>query len=464
MSKFEVSTTIFTSSVRFLYCIFLFGFTVLGVNARLGIRLIDREQNPVPKARIQIIPGESHPDKDISPITPSQARPDGLVGFVTDSKGKVNVDLPDGQYTVIASPSYDLNQSDETSFLVMSSVGTPGEVILSTDQTVPVTVSAIGEGVFGNGEYIPLEMSYVYFRPAKHVFGYVGLLDSEGNLDTHISPGHYHLIIKGSISRHYLVLIDQIIRPQSEKQVISFDGRENMTAQLGFNLPDQTQLVLHEVLSSEFTNEQVDVVEDQIGYDAAYTDVYALDSGQFVIPTRLLPNHMYKINLSYVMNLDGHLYAYEFRVDQLKVDVPEIYTIGNDGSTALEIEATTNRATYPPGSMVTVHFKISDTIGNQLYRFFNYSSARLVFPFVVVSDPNGRVIASNPITREIPEDFFHFEFYLPETAQSGQYQVNISLDARYYGELQTSINFEVEKKNRRFSTHNLSSKYSRNHY
>ena len=156
MGKFEVSTTIFTSSVRFLYCIFLFGFTVLGVNARLGIRLIDREQNPVPKARIQIIPGEIHPDKDISPITPSQARPDGLVGFVTDSKGKVNVDLPDGQYTVIASPSYDLNQSDETSFLVMSSVGTPGEVILSTDQTVPVTVSAIGEGVFGNGEYICL--------------------------------------------------------------------------------------------------------------------------------------------------------------------------------------------------------------------------------------------------------------------------------------------------------------------
>ena len=446
MGKFKVGITVFTPLVRSLYCIFLFGFTLLGVDARLDIRLIDQEQNPVPKARIQIIPGESHPDKDISPIAPSQARPDGLVGFITDSKGKVSVDLPDGQYTVIASPSYDLNQSDETSFLVMSSVGTPGEVILSTDQTVPVTVSAIGEGVFGNGEYIPLEMSYVYFRPAKHIFGYVGLLDSEGNLDAHISPGHYHLIIKGSISRHYLVLIDQIIRPQSEKQVIFFDGRENMTAQLGFNLPDQAQLVLHEVLSSEFTNEQVDAVEDQIGYDAAYTDVYALDSGQFVIPTRLLPNHMYKINLSYVMNLDGHLYAYEFRVDQLKVDIPEIYTIGNDGSTALRIEAATNRATYYPGSMVAVHFKISDKIGNQLYRFFNYSSARLVFPFVVVSDPNGRVIASNPISREIPEDFFHFEFYLPETAQSGQYQVNISLDARYYGQLQTSINFEVEKK------------------
>ena len=446
MGKFKVRITVFTSSVLCLYCILLFGLTILEVDARLDIRLIDREQNPVPKARIQIIPGKSHPDKDILPIKPSQSRPDGLVGFVTDSKGKVSVNLPDGQYTVFASPSYDLNQSEETSFLVMSSAEAPGEVILSTNQTVPVTVSAIGEGVFGDGEYIPLEMSYVYFRPAKRIFGYVGLLDSEGNLDARISPGHYHLIIKGSISRHYLVLNDQIIRPQADKQFISFDGRENMTAQLGFNLPDQAQLVLHEILSSEFTNEQVDVVEDQIGYDAAYTDVYALDSGQFVIPTRLLPNHTYKINLSYVMNLDGHLYAYEFRVDQLKVDVPETYTIGNDGSTALKIEATTDQTAYPPGSMVAVHFKISDTIGNQLYRFFNYSSARLVFPFVVVSDPNGRVIASNPITREIPEDFFRFEFYLPETAQSGEYQVNISLDARYYGQLQTNINFEVEKK------------------
>ena len=119
MDKFKGGITVFTSSVRSLYCIFLFGFTLLGVDARLDIRLIDQEQNPVPKARVQIIPGESHPDKDISPITPSPTRPDGLVGFVTDSKGKVSVDLPDGQYTVIASPSYDLNQSDETSFLVM---------------------------------------------------------------------------------------------------------------------------------------------------------------------------------------------------------------------------------------------------------------------------------------------------------------------------------------------------------
>ena len=422
--------------------------TVLEAKAGLKIRLTDQNGRPIAQARIQIIPGQNNPDRETLPVSPPQPRTDGLIGFITDNNGRVSIDLPNGRYTVVASPRFDLSRDDQHAFLVMRTVDAPNNLTLSLTETTSVMMEAIGEGIFADDPAAPLEMAYVYFRPSKHAFGYVGLLDNDGQLKANISPGRYHIVIKGSIARHYLVLSNQEILPSDNDpsirgQTILFDGRQTATAKLGFNLPEQTQLVLHEVLSSQSTYEYVDVIENQIGYDAAYTDVYALDSGQFVIPTRLLPNQAYQINLSYVMNLGGHLYAYEFRINDLSVDGPQIYTIGNDGSTPLQMTIATDRAVYNPGQAVELKFEISDQLGNQLYRFFNYSAARLVFPFVVIKDPDGRVIASNPITSEMPEDFFQFRFRLPPAAQVGTYLVEVRLDARYYGILKVRSTFKV---------------------
>ena len=63
----------------------LFGL-MLSADARLIVRLLDHKENPIRQARIQIIPGEIHPDKDTPVIMPSQPRTDGLAGFVTKNK------------------------------------------------------------------------------------------------------------------------------------------------------------------------------------------------------------------------------------------------------------------------------------------------------------------------------------------------------------------------------------------
>ena len=422
--------------------------TVLEAKAGLKIRLTDQNGRPIAQARVQIIPGQSNPDSETLPVPPPQPRTDGLIGFITDNNGRVLIDLPNGRYTVVASPSFDLSRDEQHAFLVKRTVDAPNDLTLSLTETTSLIIESIGEGIFADDPVAPLEMAYIYFRPSKHAFGYVGLLDNDGQLKANISPGHYHIVIKGSIARHYLVLSNQEILPADSDppirgQTILFDGRQTATAKLGFNLPEQTQLVLHEVLSSQSTYEYVDIIENQIGYDAAYTDVYALDSGQFVIPTRLLPNQTYQINLSYVMNLGGHLYAYEFRINDLSVDAPQIYTIGNDGSTPLQMTIATDQAAYNPGQAVELKFEISDQLGNQLYRFFNYSAARLVFPFATIKDPAGRVIASNPITSEMPKEFFQLRFRLPPVAQIGTYLVEVRLDAKYYGILKARSTFKV---------------------
>ena len=119
------------------------------------------------------------------------------------------------------------------------------------------------------------------------------------------------------------------------------------------------------------------------------------------------------------------------------------YTIGNDGSTPLQMTIATDQAAYNPGQAVELKFEISDQLGNQLYRFFNYSAARLVFPFATIKDPAGRVIASNPITSEMPKEFFQLRFRLPPVAQIGTYLVEVRLDAKYYGILKARSTFKV---------------------
>ena len=435
--------------VQNLFCFLFFAIFALSADAALTVHVRDDVGNPVSPVRVLIFPGALDPDSDVEPIAPPEPRADGVIGFVTDERGRVRVDLPDGNYTVVASPDLDSGLIDE-SFVIIREVSTPEEVTISTADTVPVTVSAVGEGNNAAGPQ-PLVAARVYFRPSKRALGYVGLLNNNGQLQTAISPGRYHVVLSGSIALHYVVLADQVISPPSA--AVSFNGLRQPTARLAFDLPQTTRLVLHEVLSTDISYEFVDVIESAIGYDAAYTGVLSIASGRSAGTLRLLTGLTYQLNLSYVVDLDldldgdgdgdGVFYAYELRINALEVDGPRSFLIGNSGTEPFRLSAQTDRSEYRPGQPVTVRYEIFDTRGNQLYRFFNFSGARLLFPFVVVRDPNGAVVGSNPITNELPEDFFRFEFRLPRTDQPGLYTINVSLDAKMYGRLEDNITFRV---------------------
>ena len=425
--------------LAFSLSIFVVFFCNSIVKSELVITVLDQTGNPIFPVRVQIFPGDLTPNSEVEPISPPSPRTDGHIGFVTDSNGMVKADLPNGNYSVVASPDLD-SGSIHQSFLIIKNVTVPGKTTLSTNQTVPVTVSAIGENQYTDS-LEPLIAARVYFRASKRTVGYVGILNNNGQLLTSVSPGNYHIVIKGSIALHYVVLQNKQI---SESQnTITFDGSQTSTASLAFKLPENTELVLSEVLSTNFSYEFIDITENQIGYDAAYTDSFSLAFSDFAPTLQLIPDLIYQFNLSYVVDFNGELYAYELRVNDFQIDLPQTYILGNSGDSPFSLQSLTPSQSYRPGDEVQVEFKIRDQLGNQLWRMFNYSAARLVFPFVVVKDPNGVVIASNELTDELPEDFFRFDFLLPLTTQPGRYRVDVSLDGKFYGKMNDYLHFTV---------------------
>ena len=410
---------------------------VASSDATLMIHVQDRAGKPLSPVRVQVFAGTLEPDSDIKPMPPSQPRADGFVGFVTDKRGRVVVNLPPGRHTIVASPDLDSGQIDE-SFLLVREVNAPGEVRLSLAEAIPVTVQAIGENDLGT-----LAAARVSFRPSQHTLGYVGLVKNDGQLQTAVSPGRYHVVITGSIALHYVILRDQVISPA--RTTLTFNGNTQPTAQLQLDLPAHTSLALYEVLGTNISSETINIIENTIGYDAAYTASFALALDTNAPSMQLMTGLTYQLNLSYVVDIDrkGTLYAYELRINELQVNTPRAYHIGNDGAHAFTLTAETEASEYRPGDLVVVRYKISDTQDNQLFRFFNFSAARLVFPFVVVRDPDGVVVGSNPVTSELPEDFFRFAFQLPKTAQLGEYRVSVSLDAKVYGHLSDHFTFQV---------------------
>ena len=410
---------------------------VASSDATLRVHVFDRAGVPLSPVRVQVFAGTLEPDSDIKPIPPVQPRADGFVGFVTDKRGQVVIKVPPGRHTIVASPDLDSGQIDE-SFLLVREVNSPGEVRLSLAEAIPVTVQAIGENDLG-----ALAAARVSFRPSQHTLGYAGLVKNDGRLQTVVSPGRYHVVITGSIALHYVILRDQVISPP--RTTVTFNGNTQPTAQLQLDLPTHTSLALYEVLGTDISSETINIVENTIGYDAAYTASYVLVLGKNAPPMRLMTDLTYKLNLSYVVDIDrkGTLYAYELRINELQANTPRTYRIGNDGTHPFTLTADTKAPEYRPGDLVVVRYKILDTEGNQLFRFFNFSAARLVFPYVVVRDPDGVVVGTNPVTSELPEDFFRFAFHLPQTAQPGEYTVNVSLDAKMYGHLSDRFTFQV---------------------
>ena len=156
-----------------------------------------------------------------------------------------------------------------------------------------------------------------------------------------------------------------------------------------------------------------------IGYDAAYTNVYSLiGSG----PVTLTSGLTYHFNMSYVVSFKGAFYAYELHPKPLLLS-EGTYHIGNTGSESFNAEIFLDQSEYHPEDTVHISYQLFDTRNNQMTRYFDYSGARLIFPYVTVRNPDGVVIASNPNTF----DFFNFDFKLPNSARLGEYQVEVSI-------------------------------------
>jgi len=413
------------SYITILFILFLY-FTPIA-QSRLNITVTGINEEPVKDVKIQVFPGEIYPDSNIEPIAPPTPRDDGLVGFVTNSVGKVRIELPAGDYTVVAFERH-------SKFLIMKQVNAPGNIQLSVkDDTSPVKINAIRE----NGR--PLSSANIYFRPCLYSRGWIGLLPKEG-VESRITPGVYHLVISGSFDLHYLVLRNQQIYNRNNELFI--DVGKLQTAKLELDFPEITGLALYEILETSCTSEYVDIIEQVIGYDAAYTEKYFLALGPGAPSMTLSANLDYHFNLSYLVDFNGAFYAYEISPQAFHALPDKTYRIGNTGDETFNLEVSTEKNTFHPGDNVTVNFVIKDNKGNKLTRFFDYSGARLLFPYCTVQNPDGTVIADNS-GAEMYEDFFDFSFALPNSARIGKYTIKANLDARIYGELNDTKKFDV---------------------
>ena len=398
----------------------------------LDIKITNREGEPADGAKVQIFPGTITPDGDTEPIRPPAPRSDGLLGFETNADGYVHVDVPAGDYTIVA-----FSDRRDHRFVLTQQASAPEDVHLQATSAVPVEITALDTA----GE--PLVAANIWFRPTKRSRGLAGLIGNDGKLTAYVTPGVYHVILNSSFELHYLVLPSQRIgRPKS---MVKFDAAEQPIATVIFDMPEGAFPAIYEVLETELTYEHTEAIEEAIGYDAAYTDVFALlfdDPVTFTkSPVTLTAGLTYHFNMSYVLALgNSGFYAYELWPEP-RLLKEGTHHIGNENAeeTPFHIEISPDKSEYYPEYTVKISYQIIDTRGNHLHRYFDYSGARLMFPFVTVRNPDGTVIASNPDTF----DFFSFQFPLSNAARLGKYSVEVSLDGRLYDYISDTTTFTV---------------------
>ena len=418
--RFGIAQSILTLRIS---AIFVFSLIIIsGTEAALEISVTTRDGNPAAGVNIQVFKGDIEPNSDAEPISPSKVRADGLVGFETNSDGKVNVNVSSGEYTVVA-----FSSQDEYKFVLMKKAAAPGQVHLSEADAVPITVTA------WNAKGEPIVAANIFFRPCKRCQGLVGQVDNSGMLKVYVTPGMYHVILNSAFGLQYLVRPNQRIAKAGGE--INFDIAKLPTTEVIFDLPERAFPAIYEVLETELTYEYVEKIEETVGYDAAYTNVYSLiGSG----PVTLTAGLTYHFNMSYVVQFDGAFYAYELRPQPLLLSEGS-HHIGNTGVESFRAEIFLDKSEYHPEDTVRISYKLIDTRNNQMSRYFDYSGARLIFPFVTVRNPDGVVIASNPNTF----DFFDFDFKLPNSARLGEYQIEVNLDAQMYSWISDTATFNV---------------------
>jgi hypothetical protein len=407
--------------------------TVAAFSAEIRISVLTRSGEPAAGALLQIFPGRPGPDDGREPIKPPQPRSDGVVGFETSADGSVVLDLSPGKYTVFAFSKRDAHRFALLGELNLSD--RPSALTLSAREATEVTVEAVTE----SGS--PADASEIFFRPCKQARGNIGFIGNDGRLRCYVSPGTYNVVLASSF--HYLYLVLPAVRVKGDRMTIRFDPSSIPTAKVSFDMPPGSFPAIYEVLQTDHTYEIVPAIEETVGYDAAYTKVYALITPQ--IPVTLSGGLRYSISLSYVVARKGESFAYEIRPPEAVLN-PGEYRMGNTGREPFKLQVEPNNPSYRPGDEVILSFRITDTRGNRMTRAFNFSSARLIFPYAVVRDPEGRIIADNRfeiVNDPIPERFFWFTFSLPSTAISGRYTVETTMECGIYGDLRDMAHFEV---------------------
>ncbi|MBM3240865.1 hypothetical protein FJZ31_31670, partial [Candidatus Poribacteria bacterium] len=410
-------------SIRSVVSVVAFSLLIsLSSQAALEISVTTRDGNPAAGVQIQVFKGNIESNSNVEPIRPPNPRADGLVGFETNADGKVSVKVSPDEYTVVA-----FSSRGAYKFILMKRVTAPGQVYLSAADGVPITVTARD----AKGE--PLVAANIFFRPCKRCWGLVGQIDNDGTLKTYVTPGMYHVILNSAFGLQYLVLANQRIAGAGDE--INFDIAKLPTTEVIFDLPKGAFPAIYEVLETELTYEYVEKIEEVIGYDAAYTNVYSLiGSG----PVTLTAGLTYHFNMSYVVPFNGAFYAYELRPQPILLS-EDTYHIGNTGSESFRAKISLDKPEYHPEDTAHISYQLLDTRNNRMSRYFDYSGARLIFPYVTVRNPDGVVIASNPNTF----DFFNFDFKLPNSARLGEYQIEVSMNAQMYGWISNTTTFKV---------------------
>ena len=403
------------------------------LSTELRVSVLTESGEPAAGALVQIFPGTPSPDDDIEPIKPPKPRSDGVVGFETSRNGSIKLELPSGTYTVFAFSNRDAHR-----FALLDRVqleGGAADLTLSAAEATEVIVEAFTE----SGS--PADASEIFFRPCKRARGNVGFVGNDGKLRCLISTGTYNVVLASSF--HYLYLVRPAVEVKGERMTLRFSPSPQTTAEVRFDIPPGSFPAIYEVLETDHTYEIVQAIEETVGYDAAYTKVYALITPQ--IPVTLSAGQRYRISLSYVVTHNGESYAYEIQPPERRLK-PGEYRMGNTGKESFKLKVETGKRTYRPGDQVTLTFRIADTRGNRMTRAFDFSSARLIFPYAVVRDPEGRVIADNRyeiVNDPVPDRFFRFTFSLPKTAIGGEYTVETSMEGGIYGELKDVTHFDV---------------------
>ncbi|MBD3184963.1 hypothetical protein GF312_21955, partial [Candidatus Poribacteria bacterium] len=388
-------------------------------SAVLQISAKNIDGTPISGAVFQVFPSKTGINEAAVPVSQNN---------ITDGNGRLNLNLPQGEYKLVGS------SSSKAHFVYIKKVSVPGRVNINLSEAVMVGISC------QDMDNKPIIGAEIFMRPTKLAKASVGLTNNEGKLTVYAFPGKYNAILRSLAGEgpHYLVLPDQTVGTKDTK--IEFHVASIPSGQMSFQVPAGTALAIFEVLESDYTFEYTEGVEPEVGYDAAYTDFYPFISTRYSFT--LSANISYNFNMSFaVMFGFGKIYAYEIR-PSTHIIKPGTQQIGITESAEFNLQALWDKedAVYNPGDKVNLSYYFNDNQDNLLNRILDYTGARLIFPQVTIWDPNNIPIANNFDT----DNFFEFEFQLPLSATTGQYKARISLDAGIYGNITDEFQFQVK--------------------
>ena len=445
MKGYKITPSLlFKGEILSILLIFI-AFTLSAEGATLNISVNDINGNPASGVVFQVFSGNPEIDENIPPIQiwgpPSSDKKDNdgdgqidevgenLIGYSTGADGKLQLDLPEGAYTIIGF-------SQLKHYVFVRQVSVPGSVAINAVDTIPVSISCLTK------DGTPISTPEVFFRPTKRSKASVGYADNNGQIKAYVSEGEYNIVLRSATGQgqHYLVLPHYMVSKPEAK--VSIHVSEMPIAELNFVLPKTTALAVFEVLDSTYTNEYSEGIKPEVGYDAAYTDFYPFITAQqpFTISANIDYNFSMSLGASFGKDI---IYAYELRPALHQV-TPGPHPVGITEENKFSLHVGSSQGdkdpVYHPGDKAEISYRFIDNAGNMFTRILNITGARLIYPLVTIRDPNNTPIANNYNMA----DFNKFDFTLPKSAITGEYNAEINLDAGMYGNIADVFRFYVQ--------------------